>query len=209
MARPIFPLIILLMLALVPAGSATVVLSDVGFAPNPPLEPQTSLDVTARYAIIPSGSTTFAPGHQLQMQTNLDGAKWGIQVTLDGRNAAYLAKTGRVAFVNGELLSYSTNHDVGMIVTIDGIVPPGSTGTLMVLQVDEIDNFGRIVPGSTLTIRQPVAAETPAGLPSTIPTLTPLPPPPETPPMRAPGFGTVSVTLACLLAAAFLLRSWP
>ena len=208
MARPVFrpALIILLLLSLVPAVSATVVLSDVAFTPNPPLEPGKSLDVVARNAIIPSGSTTFAPGHQLQMQTGMDEAKWAIQVTLDGRNAAYLAKSGSVAFVNGELLSYSTNHDVGMVVTVDGIVPSGTAGTLMVLQVDEIDNSGRIVPGSTLTIRQPVAAQTPAGLLSAVPTLTPSRAPAETPPMRAPGFGTVSGTLSCLLAAAFLLR---
>lgn len=199
-------MILLFMLVIVPVTSATVVLSDVAFTPNPPLEPGKSLDVVAQYAIIPSGSTTFPPGHELQMQTGLDAAGWEIQVTLDGRNAAYLQKTGRVAFVNGELLSYSANHDVGMIVTIRGIVPPGAAGSVMALQVDEIDNSGRIVPGSTLTISQPVAAQTPAGLPSAVPTLTPSLVPTETPPMRAPGFGIVSGTLSCLLAAAFLLR---
>lgn len=197
-------MLLLLMLAIVPVTSATVVLSDVAFTPNPPLEPGKSLNVVARYAIIPSGSTTFSPGHQLQMQTGLDAAAWEIQVTLDGRNAAYLQKTGRVAFVNGELLSYSTNHDVGMIVTIRGIVPPGAAGSIMALQVDEIDNSGRIVPGSTLTITQPVA-----GIPEEI---TPVPtrtaPLVTTPvsPTKAAGFAPVLGILGTGLAIFLLVR---
>ena len=106
-----------------PAVSATVVLSSDSFTPNPPLVPGTQQHVVATYAIIPSGSTTFAKGHSLQMVTDLSAAKWSIQVTLDGRNAAQQSASGDAAFVNGELLSYSTNHDVGMIVTIDGHGP--------------------------------------------------------------------------------------
>ncbi len=161
---------VILLLALLPPVSATLILSDVAFTPNAPLVPGSQQHMVAQYAIIPSGSTTFAKGHELQMQTGLSNAKWSIQVTLDGRNAAYQTASGNAAFVNGEILSYSTNHDVGMIVTIDGLVPQDATSPLMVLQIDEIDNSGNIIPGSTLTISQPVAGQAPAGTP--VPTLT-------------------------------------
>jgi len=161
-----------LLLALIPSVTATLVLSDVAFTPTAPLVPGSQQQMIARYAIIPSGSTTFAKGHEFQMQTGLSNAKWSIQITLDGRNAAQQSASGNAAFVNGEILSYSTNHDVGMIVTINGIVPQDATSPLMILQIDEIDNSGSIVPGSTLTISQQVTGQAPAAPSAPVPTLT-------------------------------------
>ncbi len=199
--HPIPAIALIALLALVPAVSGTLVLSNVAFTPDAPLVVTSEQQVIAHYAVIPSGSTTFARGHELQMQTGLAGAKWSIQVTLDGRNAAYQTASGNAAFVNGELLSYSTNHDVGMIVTIDGLVLQDATNPLMVLQIDEIDNGGNIVPGSTLTISQPIAG--PAPVPTTVPTLTPPVVPPTTAP-RAPGFlWAVALAACCAAAAAF------
>jgi hypothetical protein len=120
------------------------------------------------------------------MQTDMVNAKWSIQVTVDGRNAAQQSATGNAAFVNGELLSYSTDHDVGMIVTIDGNVPNTRSDQLMVLQVEEIDNSGNVVPGSVITISQPMAGQ-PA--PSTvIPTQTSMVVTPVSQPTKSPGF---------------------
>jgi hypothetical protein len=195
----ILPAIFLILLALMPAVPATLVLSDVAFSPTAPLVPGSQQQVVASYVIIPSGSTTFAKGHELQMQTGLSGAKWSIQVTLDGRNAAYQTASGNAAFLNGELLSYSTNHDVGMIVTIDGFVPQDSANPLMVLQIDEIGNTGTIVPGSTLVISQPVAIAAPAL--TTVPALTPLVAVPTTTAPRAPGFEGIFALAACCVAS--------
>jgi hypothetical protein len=200
---PVFPVVILiLLLALIPAVSATVVLSSDSFTPNPPLVMATQQHVVAQYTIIPSGSTTFARGHSLQMVTDLTGAKWSIQVTLDGRNAAQQSASGDAAFVNGELLSYSTNHDVGMIVTIDGTVPQTASDQVMVLQIEEIDNSGNVVPGSVITISQPVAGSAPAAPPSAAPTLTPPIATPAPQPTKSPGFAAIAglaVLGACLL----------
>lgn len=199
--HPIPAIALIALIALAPAVSGTLVLSNVAFTPDAPLVAGSQQQVVAQYAVIPSGSTTFARGHELQMQTGLADAKWSIQVTLDGRNAAYQTASGNAAFVNGELLSYSTNHDVGMIVKIDGVVPPDATTPLMVLQIDEIDNGGNIVPGSTLTISQPVAGPVPVATP--VPTLTPPVVPPTTAP-RAPGFfWAVALAACCAAAAAF------
>jgi hypothetical protein len=196
---------LILLLSFIPTATATLVLADVAFTPNAPLVPGSQQQIVAQYALIPSGSTTFTKGHELQMQTGLSNAKWSIQVTLDGRNAAYQTASGNAAFVTGGILSYSTNHDVGMIVTIDGLVPQDATNPLMVLQIVEIDNSGNIVPGSTLTISQPVAGVAPVQ--TTVPTLTPVVVIPQTTAPRAPGFeGAVGIAACCLAALATIRR---
>jgi len=199
----IVPLGILLLL--ISSAAASVVLSTVSFAPDAPLAPGQNQQVTATYAIVPAGSTTFAPGHSLQMQTNLTGAAWNIQVTLDGRDAARQTASGSVAFVNGEILSYPTTRDVGLVVTIDGIVPADASGSLSVLTVKELDNGGNAVPGSDLTISQPVAGGS-RQIPTTVlPTLTP-PVVTTVTPESAPGFAAPFALIA-LLAAILVLRS--
>lgn len=199
----IIPLGILLLLVL--PATASVVLSTVSFAPDAPLAPGQKQQVTATYAIVPAGSTTFARGHSLQMQTNLSGAAWNIQVTVDGRDAARQTVSGSVAFVNGEILSYPTTRDVGLVVTIDGTVPADASGSLTVLTVKELDNGGNAVPGSELAINQPVAGGS-TQIPTTVlPTLTP-PLVTTVTPKSTPAFAAPYALIA-LLAAILVLRS--
>lgn len=204
-----FPCILLLpalLFIVASPAAATVVLSTVSVMPDAPLAPGTQQNVVATYAIIPSGSTTFAPGHSLQMQTNLTGATWTIQVTLDGRDAARQTASGSTAFVNGELLSYGTNRDIGIIVTVDGTVPANASGSLTVLTVKELDNGGNVVPGSILAISQPVAGPATPQATCVLPTLTP--PLATTPlPKGSPGFA-VPVAITALIAAVIVLRAF-
>ncbi len=203
----IFPgTFLLVLLALLSPAAATVVLSTDSFTPQPPLVPGVEEQVIATFAIIPSGSTTFAKNHELQMQTSLEGAKWSIQVTQNGRNAAQQNAQGSAAFVNGEILSYTTNNDVGMVVTIDGMVPQGASGQVMLLDLVEIDNSGNVVPGSEIIISQPVAVQSPAGTPSAVPTHTP--PVVTTAMQKSPGFTgwTAAAGLFVALAAAIAVR---
>ena len=189
--------VILLLLASIPPVASTQVLSDVSFTPTGPLVAGSQQHVVATYAIIPSGATTFPTGHSLQMQTDLVNAKWSIQVTLDGVNAAHQSANGNAAFVNGELLSYSTNHDVGLVVTIDGTVPKTESDQLMVLQVKEIDNSGNVVPGSVITISQPMAGQPDPATTVAVPTHTHPLVTPGAKPTKSPGFasGVCSVSL--------------
>jgi len=138
------------------------------------------------------------------MQTDLARAQWTIQVTLDGRDAARQTVSGSAAFVNGAILSYSTDHDVGMVVTLDGMVPADATGSLMVLQVEELDNSGTLVPGSILSVTQPVTGPASPAATPVIPTLTP-PLVTTTLPKTAPGF-TPPVVVSALIAAVILVR---
>jgi hypothetical protein len=198
----VVPVIVLVLIAPV---SASLVLSTVSFIPDAPLVPGGTQQATATYAIIPAGSTTFARGHSLQLQTNLTGAAWSIQVTLDGRNAARQTASGSAAFVNGEILAYPTTRDVGLIVTIDGTVPPDAAGSVVVLTAKELDNGGNAVPGSELTISQPVAGSTISPATTPLPTLTP-PVVTTIPPKGSPGFAAPPALLA-LVATGLVLQA--
>jgi hypothetical protein len=164
-------LIALLLLA-TPAA-ATYALTDVSFSPDPPLVPGGQQHLISTYYMGPSGSTTFIKSHELQMQTDLEDARWNIQVILNGRPAAQQSASGSAAFVNGEILSYPGTNEVSLQVTIDGVVPQTPGNQVMLLQVEEIDNANSIVPGSVITISQPVAGQPGTSLQTPLPTLTP------------------------------------
>jgi len=202
------PLILAVLLLLVGPAAATVVQSAVSFTPNPPLSAGGHQNVVAGYYVIPSGATTFSPNHDLQMQTGLSDAQWVIQVVVDGHNAARQTASGSVAFLNGALLSYPTTRDVSFTVTITGTVPAAAGPQVMVLQVVELDNAGTIVPGSTLSITQPVAGQLPATPSATpLPTLTPTyttPPASQATPRAA--LPVVCVVVAAGVAFCFMAR---
>ena len=183
---------------------ATMALTDVTYTPTPPLVIGSQQHMTARYYLGPSGATTFIPGHQLQMQTELVNARWDIQVILNGRNAAQQSASGSTAFVNGALLSYSPDTDVSLEVMIDGIVPRPHGGQVILLQVKEIDNSGSVVPGSEITISQPVAGKPATTLQTTLST----PPPSLVPPSatQSAGFPVTFGILAIILVVLILFR---
>jgi hypothetical protein len=195
--------LVVVLLQVMPVN-ATMALTDVTYTLPPPLVIGSQQHVTARYYLGPSGATTFIPGHQLQMQTDLVNARWNIQVLLNGRNAAQQSASGSTAFVNGALLSYSPNNDVSLEVTIDGIVPRTQGGQVMVLQVKEIDNSGSVVPGSEITISQPVAGEPATNLQTTF--ATPLPSLAPTSPTKSVGFPVTLGIVAVVLVVIILFR---
>jgi hypothetical protein len=193
-----------LVLLIVSPAAAGLVLSNVAFTPDAPLAPGGQQQVTAVYTIIPSGSTTFARGHSLQMQTDLTGAQWIIQVTLDGRDAARQTASGSAAFVNGEILSYATSHDVGIVVTLEGTVPADASGSLTALTVTELDNGGNAVPGSVLAVTQPVAGPASPAATSVLPTLTSVLAT-TMPPAGSPGF-VAPFAIIALIAVVLVMR---
>ena len=195
--------LVVVLLQVIPVD-ATMALTDVTYTPTPPLVIGSQQHMTARYYLGPSGATTFIPGHQLQMQTELVNARWDIQVLLNGRNAAQQSASGSTAFVNGALLSYSPDNDVSLEVTIDGIVPRTQGGQVIVLQVKEIDNSGSVVPGSEITISQPVAGEPATTLQTTLSTPTPSLVPPS--PTQSAGFPVTLGILAIILVVLILFR---
>jgi len=169
-------LILAAALLLVLPVSATLVLSGSTLTPDAlPLAPLQGQKVDVKIAVIPSGGRTFAVGHSLQVETDLLDARWNASVIVDGYTGDREASTGRVAFINGFVLSYSTDHDVSLEVSVSGAVPQSAEGEVMLMSVRELDNAGVVVPGNTVTIEEPVA--TPTGLPATetSPVVTPVP----------------------------------
>ena len=185
--------------------AATLILSDVSYTPDSPLVRGGQHQVTATYFISPSGATTFASGHEIQMQTDLEQAQWNIQVLVDGRHAAQQSASGSAAFMNGALLSYSTNNDVSLEITLEGIVPLTWGNQVMMLQVEEIDNSGTVVPGSVICLSHPVAAQTVTPGQTAFSLHTP-PVVPSTP-NKAAGFPVTLGILALSLVCIILFRS--
>ncbi|WP_292416875.1 hypothetical protein, partial [Methanoregula sp.] len=193
--RPFLCGCLLLLIVVVPAAASPLLASE-SFTPNPPLSPGGPQEVVATFTI-PSG-TTFPRDHEIQMTTQLENAKWNIQVVVDGHNSAQQTASGTAAFINGMVLSYSVNHDVRFTVTVSGTVPSAATGSVTVIDLVEIDNTGNIIPGSEILVSQPLAWS------STTPALT-TPPPLTPPPAPAPPAATTSPAFA---AFHVFLPSW-
>jgi hypothetical protein len=197
---------VLLLLAL--PAAASQVLTGESLTPASPLVAGGQQHAFMKYMVIPSGATTFPKGHNLQMQTNLTGAQWAIQVIVDGNNAAYQTGSGTTEFVNGVILSYPTTKDVSFTVTIDGTVPASATGTVTVLRMVEIDNTGNAMPGSQSVISPPLAgtAAIPVPVISAAPVLTPLSGIPAAAATRSPGFEALPGIAAAALGGLAWMR---
>jgi len=183
--------------------AATLALFDVSFTPNPPMVPAQPQQVSAKIWIIPSGATTFASGHNIQLQTTLANAQWNIQVLVDGIPSAHQTAQGNAAFINGALLAYQTNRDVSIVVNVAGTVPANAGSSLLVMQIEELDNNGSVVPGSVITIIQPTTVLTATPSIPTIPVVTPIKTtlPPPSSPTRAPGFSLLGgMGALCIVA---------
>ncbi len=135
---------------------------------------QATTEVTI--AIIPSGPTTFIEGYTLALSTGLDAAQWNVVVTVNGIQAAVIPKSGNVVYVNGYLLSYPTDRDVAVNVRVEGVVPdsPGGT-TLTMLQVQELNNQGQLVGGSTQSVTRTIVGPA-TSPPTTLITMATVPP---------------------------------
>lgn len=190
---------LLLLLIALPAAASPMLATD-SFTPNPPLVSGGQQQVVADFAI-PSG-TTFPKDHELQLQTQLENAKWNIQVVVDGHNSAQQTASGSAAFISGMLLYYSTNHDVRFTVTVSGTVPSTATGALTLIDMVEIDNSNAVVPGSEIVISQPVAGSMEV---TPVPTLTPPIVTTATPSTKSPGFSFIAGIIGCSFAGLALM----
>ena len=152
-------------LLLASPAAATLVLSGSTLTPATlPLVPLHEQKIDVRIAIIPSGGRTFALGHRLQVETDLTDARLSIGVIVDGYPGAQQTSEGRVAFVNGFVLSYSTDIDVSVEITVSGTVPRDAGPSVTLLTVRELDNGGLVIPGSAIMVSEPVVPVT--GIPT-------------------------------------------
>ncbi|HUU74486.1 MAG TPA: hypothetical protein VMW63_00170 [Methanoregulaceae archaeon] len=165
--RLILVIVILLACSITPA-QALLYLQDVDITPAAPDLPSlTTLNATASIEIIPSGATTFSSSHTLILSTELDHARWDVQIFVDGIRGAVIPKDGNYVFVNGFLLSYPTSRDILVKIALEGVVPASPQGTpFIVMRVAELNNQNRIVTGSEqIVTRSIVQPELPQPLP--------------------------------------------
>ncbi|HXX55947.1 MAG TPA: hypothetical protein VEI81_07610, partial [Methanoregula sp.] len=119
----------------------------------------------------------------------------------------------RVFFLPGFVLSYTTNHDITLGITVTGSVPAGNT-PVTAMTVKELDNTGLPVAGGTIGIMEPVSAVSPVPTEQVTPgtTTPPVSPPPAHPSpsaARIPGFGwETALTGAGFLGLARALSGW-
>jgi hypothetical protein len=207
--------VLALVIVTVSPVAATLTLSSVAFTPSPPMEPGQVYAASANIVIVPSGATTFATGHDIQLLTSFTNAQWNIQVYVNGRAAAHQTATGSVAFVNGELLSYGSGNDVSLRVDVSGTVPANAGPSLMVMQAQELNNNGSPVPGSVVTIYQSTTVPTVTAVsPTASPPLSTrtTSPPTKTPsvvpsPTKAPGFAPAGAIGALSIVSVIAART--
>lgn len=190
-----------------PAGAA-LVLSDVAVQPNTyPLAPMSAVNVTAHVTLEPLGTTTFRDGHRLQMQTGLLNATWDTRVYIDGAPGARQPASGTSAFINGYLLSFESERDVSLLVTVRGTVPDTPGQQALLIRISELDSTGSLETTVTpITISEPVAI--PVTTTTTKRTVRATTPPAEetaTAPTDAGAGGEIPVIALC---AAAVLVSW-
>jgi hypothetical protein len=110
----------------------------------------------------------------------------------NGIPAARQTSKGTAAFVNGVLISCPTTYDVSFVVTLKGGVPATAGPKVILLQAEEIDNSGNVVPGSVMTVSRPVPGSTvtaPATSAVNITTVTAMP---LSVPTKMPGFSALA-----------------
>jgi len=199
----------LVLLALAVPAAATLIISGSTLTPGTlPLVPLQGQKIDVRIAIIPSGARTFAIGHRLQMETDLVDARWSAGVIVDGYPGAQQTSEGRVAFVNGFVLSYSTDRDVSIEITVSGTVPQDATPSVMLLTVRELDNEGRAVPGSVITVSEPVAVPTALPIPEKSPATMTIPEMTAASPSPTKAGGSLPIAGILATAAGGIFSGW-
>jgi len=122
--------------------------------PSGPLIPNTTVNVSFSVGFPTNSSgTTFPPGSDLVMTTDLIKPTWLYTITTgDGGSAVAPGFNNQVLDVNGFVLSNKGRFSQVMNVRLTGTTPIVSTTThRTILNVHEVDKTGRVVTSSQVT----------------------------------------------------------
>ncbi|MFA6332818.1 MAG: hypothetical protein WCX22_07700 [Methanoregula sp.] len=142
--------------------------------PGGPVTSGTPVTVTSAINFVLTGTeTTFPMDHDLVFSTTLDNPQWSYTLVLDGVGNKRPAMPGTVLDLSGFELSYpGTVNEERVVVTLQGTAPAVREGmTKKVVQISVVDNFGNVVPNSTIT--RELTVMPPPGITPREPTLTP------------------------------------
>jgi hypothetical protein len=196
---------VLLTVLIVPV-TASFVFQNVAVNPSPPLEAGQQVSGNSQLVIIPQGgSTTFITNNQLELTTQLDTARWDVGVLVNGIPAAQIPMEGNIVYINGYLLSYPVSDDVAVSIKVNGTVPQAAGQSLTIVQADQLNNAGQVVPGSTQAISEPLTTQ----VSTTIPVLSLTSSPVQqatTIPTKIPGFSMPEVAAGLIIGTLVLIH---
>jgi hypothetical protein len=116
---------------------------------NPPqvnaLKPGDAVsEVSGTIKLPPSGDQTFATKDTVEFYTHLNNAKWSVSIIVGGIENPAKTYGGHRVSINGWELAYPTSgYEEGVKIKFsltDGVVPPLSSGTIILFQAQELDS---------------------------------------------------------------------
>ncbi len=172
--RQFFFTIVLLLICVTSLASAFSV-SSVTATPSGQVSSGTAMAVSYNVEFPTSNGNTFPSGHTFLMSTDLVNPKWSYIIGVDGVNNPPIESTDNTVTLGIFHLSY-VNHNAALVtVTLSGIVPSGSSQSLLKLQ--EKDEEHNVISSTVYNQAIPVATVSttvPSTVPTTVPTTTPI-----------------------------------
>lgn len=137
-----------ILLSLIPAISAFTV-SSINIEPTGSLTPGTPVTITYKLEFPASSGETFPSGSELQMSTDLDKPVWSWTLVLDEIDNPRPQEAGRMLSLSGFELSYPSDVDQKIRVTLQGTAPTVETTTNKTLiRLQEVDSNNNVVTSS-------------------------------------------------------------
>lgn len=137
-----------ILLICIPVASAFTA-SSVTIDPSGSLTPGSSVTVSFKVQFAASSGETFPSGSELQMSTDLEGAKWTYTLIKDGIEEPRPQAGGKSLRLGGFELSYPSGVDEQLRVTLEGKVPSvEQTTNKSIIRIQEVDSNGNIITAS-------------------------------------------------------------
>lgn len=143
--------ILLLLIVGIQIVSAVTVSNPV-INPTGDLTSGTSVSVSFKIDMTPSGGETFPKDNTLQIFSDLNNPQWTATLLKNGVNESLPVGTGHSVFLTGWVLSYPSPLEESVLVTLEGTVPAvTSSVNKSIVVVQELDFQNAVVPGSVIT----------------------------------------------------------
>jgi len=137
-----------ILLFCIPVTSAFSV-SSVTIDPTGSLTPGTPVMVTYKIGFQASAGETFPSSSELQMITDLEKPKWTWTLVLDGVEMPRPQAGGRMLSLSGFELSYPSDRDESISVTLEGTAPAvTTTSDKTIIKLQEVDTHNNIIESS-------------------------------------------------------------
>jgi hypothetical protein len=138
-------LVVIALFLCIPAVSAFSV-EGMTIDPSGSLVPNTAVTVSYKINFAASSGDTFSSGSDLVMSTDLTNAKWTYTLILDGVENPRNPETGKTLTLSGFELSYTSDIDEAIRVTLEGNAPSvDRTTDKIMVNIREVDSHGSIV----------------------------------------------------------------